>query len=84
MSVDRVSKKKTIKIQAAIVVEKDSQKGIVIGKGGSMIKRIGETARKELEALLGQPVYLELFVKVDRDWTKDPRKVGELTHKDPA
>jgi GTP-binding protein Era len=71
--------KPVTRIQAAIVVEKDSQKGIVIGKGGQMIKKIGEAARKELEILLEGPVYLELFVKVDTDWTKDPRKVEEFS-----
>ncbi|HSA58749.1 MAG TPA: GTPase Era [bacterium] len=72
-------RKKVTRIQAAIVVEKDSQKGIVIGKGGQMIKKIGEAARKELETLLEGPVYLELFVKVDTDWTKDPRKIEEFS-----
>lgn len=73
-------RKKVARIQAAIIVEKDSQKGILIGKGGQMIKQIGETARKELETMLGVAIYLELFVKVDKDWTEDPRKVQEFTH----
>jgi GTPase len=72
--------KKIFRIEAAIVIEKDSQKGIVIGKGGQMIKRIGEASRKELEKVLGAPVYLKLFVKVERDWTQDPGKVEEFTH----
>ncbi len=76
---DASDRKKVTRIQAAIVLEKDSQKGIVIGKGGQMIKKIGEAARKELETLLDGPVYLELFVKVDTDWTKDPRKVEEFS-----
>lgn len=68
-----------ITIHAAIIVEKPSQKGIVIGKGGEMIKRIGTAARKELNELLDARVHLELFVKVERDWTKTARglrKVG--------
>ncbi|HEX5038226.1 MAG TPA: GTPase Era [bacterium] len=73
-------RKKVARIQAVIIVEKDSQKGILIGKGGQMIKQIGETARKELETMLGVAIYLELFVKVDKDWTEDPRKVQEFTH----
>lgn len=69
--------KRITRIRAAIILEKESQKGIVIGKGGLMLKKIGETSRKELEELLGSPIYLELFVKVDKDWTKDQRKVRE-------
>jgi GTP-binding protein Era len=76
---DAADRKKVTRIQAAIIVEKDSQKGIVIGKGGQMIKKIGESARKELETLLEGPVYLELFVKVESDWTKDSRKVEEFS-----
>jgi len=68
-----------IAIRAVIIVEKPSQKGIVIGKGGEMVKRIGTLARKELNALLDARVHLELFVKVEKDWTKTARglrKVG--------
>lgn len=72
--------KKLARIQAVIIVDKDSQKGILIGKGGQMIKQIGEKARKELEDMLGMSIYLELFVKVDKDWTENPRKVQEFTH----
>lgn len=79
---DEADRKKVIRIQAAIIIEKDSQKGIVIGKGGSMIKKIGETARKELEILLESPVYLELFVRVERDWSQDPRMVREFANSD--
>lgn len=79
---EETDRKKVIRIQAAIVIEKDSQKGIVIGKGGTMIKKIGETARKELETLLESPVYLELFVRVERDWSQDPRMVREFAESD--
>jgi GTP-binding protein Era len=68
-----------IKIHADVVVERPTQKGILIGRGGEMLKRIGTLARKELQEVLGCRVYLELFVKVERDWTKTAkglRKVG--------
>ncbi|TGB04270.1 GTPase Era [Halobacillus salinus] len=55
-------------IQAAVIVERKSQKGIIIGKQGSMLKEIGMRARKDIEALLGSKVYLELWVKVQKDW----------------
>jgi GTPase len=57
-----------IRIRALIIVERDSQKGIVIGKGGEMLKRIGREARQEIEPFVGQKVFLETFVKVDKDW----------------
>lgn len=60
-------------IHATIHVERDSQKGIIIGKGGRLIKALGRRARLDLEALLGARVYLDLHVSVDRNWTKDPR-----------
>ncbi|MFT8317539.1 MAG: GTPase Era [Sporolactobacillus sp.] len=55
-------------IQATIMVERASQKGIIIGKGGSMLKKVGTLARKEIEALIGSKVFLELWVKVDQNW----------------
>jgi len=65
-------------IHGTIHVEKDSQKKILIGKGGQRLKKIGETARKEIEAFLGRRVFLELWVKVERDWTRDPHALDEL------
>ncbi len=62
-----------VRILADIVVERDSQKGIVIGRGGEMLKRIGTLARKELVEVLQCRVYLELFVRVERDWTRSAR-----------
>ena len=59
-----------VKIYAAIVVERPQQKGIIIGKGGAMLKKIGSTSRAEIEKILECKVYLELFVKVEADWTK--------------
>ena len=57
-----------IQIQATIIVERDSQKGIIIGKGGKMLKEIGTKSRKDIENLLGDKVFLELWVKVQKDW----------------
>lgn len=66
--------KKGCEIQAMILVEKQGQKGIIIGKGGSMLKRIGSLARADIEKLLGVHVYLSLFVRVEEDWrSKDAR-----------
>jgi GTPase len=62
-------------IRARVVVERPSQKGIVIGKGGAVLKRAGTAARRELEALLGAKVFLETTVRVDRDWQ---RRAGSL------
>jgi GTP-binding protein Era len=58
-------------IAATIFVERDSQKGIVIGEGGRMLKAIGSDARKEIEGMGGRPVFLELRVKVLKDWRND-------------
>jgi GTP-binding protein Era len=66
------------RIAALIVVERDSHKGMLIGAGGRTLKEIGTRARLELERLLGARVFLELHVKVERGWTRDPRKVAEL------
>jgi GTP-binding protein Era len=67
-------------IRAIIFVEKDSQKGIVIGKDGRKLKEIGTLAREELEALLGKKVYLDLWVKVKEKWRKKSRWVEELVY----
>jgi GTP-binding protein Era len=65
-------------IRATIFVEHDSQKGILIGKGGGMLKRIGSAARRELEAFFGVPVFLELHVQVRHNWRKDERALREF------
>ena len=57
-----------IRISAVIYVERDSQKGIIIGKAGSALKRVGSQARHDIEAFFGKQVFLQLFVKVDKDW----------------
>lgn len=65
-------------IMVSIYVERDGQKAIIIGKGGTMLKEIGTTARKEIEDLVGQRVYLETYVKVRADWRANPRLLQEL------
>ena len=65
-------------IRATIFVEQDSQKGILIGKGGGMLKRIGTEARRQLEAFFGIKVFLELHVQVRRNWRKDERALREF------
>ena len=58
----------TVYVAASIYVERESQKGIIIGKRGSMLKEIGARARQDIEQMLGSKIYLELFVKVKEDW----------------
>jgi len=74
--------KNMIRIAATIHVAKDSQKGIIIGKKGSMLKEIGTRARLELEKFFAAKVFLELFVRVAKDWTHDPRMLQEFGYKD--
>jgi GTP-binding protein Era len=66
------------RVRATIVVERDSQKGIVIGKGGEMLKTIGTRARAEMEPLLRTRVFLELHVKVLKEWQRDPKALRRL------
>ena len=66
------------RVRATIVVERDSQKPIVIGKGGAVLKAIGSRAREEMEPLLGTRVYLDLHVKVFREWQRDPKALRRL------
>jgi GTP-binding protein Era len=67
-----------IAISAVINVERDSQKGIIIGRKGEMLKKIGMQARREIEQLLDAKVFLELFVRVRKDWSENPRMLKEL------
>lgn len=67
-----------IRIHACIHVERDSQKGIVIGRQGVKLKQIGEAARKDIEALTGSRVYLKLFVRVQKNWTKDTKALRKF------
>ncbi|MEL5938483.1 KH domain-containing protein, partial [Tetragenococcus halophilus] len=70
-----------IRIQATINVERDSQKGIIIGKGGKMLKQIGIRARQDMEKMLGDKVYLELWVKVQKDWRDKQRTLDDFGYK---
>ena len=70
-----------IHIHATIVVEKDSQKGIVIGAGGKRIKDIGSKARKDIESLLKKHVFLELFVRVEEDWRNQDKALKTFGYK---
>ncbi len=67
-----------IRIEAAILVERDNQKGILIGRGGSMLKRVGSEARQQIEAFLGAKVYLGLFVKVRERWRENQALLDEM------
>jgi len=74
--------KKMIRIAATIHVAKESQKGIVIGKKGAMLKEIGTRSRLEMERFFAAKVFLELFVRVAKDWTNDPRMIQEFGYDD--
>jgi GTP-binding protein Era len=65
-------------IHANLFVERSSQKGIVIGHQGSRLRDVGSAARKQIEALLGTPVYLDLHVKIAKDWQRDPKQLRRL------
>ena len=67
-----------IDVHALVYVERDSQKGIVIGKGGARLKEVGTNARHQIEKLLGTKVYLDLRVKVAKNWQQDPKLLGRL------
>jgi GTP-binding protein Era len=67
-----------IDVHAILYVERDSQKGIVIGKGGARLREVGTAARVQIEKLLGTKVYLDLRVKVAKNWQRDPKQLGRL------
>lgn len=71
-------KENSIHIMAVIYVERDSQKGIIIGKGGSMLKKVGTEARKDIEKFFDKSVYLELFVKVEPNWRNRENKLKQF------
>jgi GTP-binding protein Era len=77
-TLEEVPEKNLLSIAAWIYVETNSQKGIIIGKGGRMIKSIGKSARTDLEKRFGVHVYLDLEVKVEKNWSKDPRALRRL------
>jgi len=67
-----------IDVHANLYVESDSQKGIVIGKGGARLREVGTAARTQIEKLLGTKVYLDLRVKIAKNWQRDPKQLGRL------
>lgn len=67
-----------LELYASIYVERESQKGIIIGKGGANLRSVGTAARKQIESLIGERVYLSLQVKVMKDWQRDAKKLGKL------
>ncbi|MDD3060178.1 MAG: KH domain-containing protein, partial [Sulfurimonas sp.] len=77
--IDKIEENKGLdKIYATIIIEKESQKGIIIGKGGESIKRIGKYAREKIEFLSGQKAYLDLQVSVKKGWSKDKNYLKEI------
>jgi GTP-binding protein Era len=75
---DRPEDKPLLDIHANLFVERSSQKGIVIGHKGSRLREVGTRARKNIEAMLGTPVYLDLHVKIAKDWQRDPKQLRRL------
>jgi GTPase len=75
---DRPEDKPLIDVHATLYVERDSQKGIVIGHKGSRLRDVGQRARLQIADLLGAPVYLDLHVKIAKDWQRDPRQLRKL------
>ena len=67
-----------ISIRAVIHVARDSQKGIIIGKNGSMLKKVGSEARVDMEAFFGKKIFLELFVKVSKEWRDKPQMLKKF------
>jgi GTP-binding protein Era len=77
--VEKFDEKDTsIHIMAVVYVERDSQKGIIIGKGGSMLKKVGVEARKDIEQFFGKRVFLEVFVKVEANWRNRENKLRQF------
>ncbi|SDL64879.1 GTPase Era [Tessaracoccus oleiagri] len=75
---DRPENKPLIDVFASIIVERDSQKGIIIGHRGERLKEIGTAARQQINKLLGTPVHLQIHVKVLKEWQRDPKHLGRL------
>jgi GTP-binding protein Era len=74
------SERKTF-IRAVVYVERDSHKGIIIGKGGAALKQVGQNARRQIEVMIGHEVFLELFVKVEKEWRDDKGKIKRLGYR---
>ena len=82
VTIDRVQEDaKITRVLATIYVERDSQKGILIGKGGQMLKQIGSNAREQMQKLIAGKVYLELFVKVQPKWRQSGLRLAELGYR---
>ncbi len=75
---DRPEDRPLLDVHAIVYIERPSQKGIVIGPKGARLKQVGITSRRQIEALLGTPVYLDLHVKVAKDWQRDPKQLRKL------
>jgi len=75
---DRPEDDPMVDVHAVLYVERDSQKGIVIGKGGARLRHVGTAARGQIEKLLGTKVFLDLRVKVAKNWQRDPKQLGRL------
>jgi GTPase len=75
---DRPADRPLLDVYATIHVERDSQKAIVLGRGGSRLREVGTTARHQIEKLLGTPIYLDLRVTVAKDWQRDPKQLRKL------
>ena len=75
---EREGRDDLIDVHAILYVERDSQKGIIIGKGGARLREVGTAARIQIEKLLGTKVYLELRVKIAKNWQRDPKQLGRL------
>jgi GTP-binding protein Era len=73
---------KIIKIRAVIMVERDTQKGIIIGHKGSALKRVGIEARKDLEKFFDKKIFLELYVKVNKNWRNDTKQLKRFGYKE--
>jgi GTPase len=78
VTIDEIRPGKTVKVHASLFVERDSQKGIVIGHKGARLREIGSASRTQIERILGSPVFLDLHVKVAKDWQRDPRQLRKL------
>ena len=75
---DRPEGKPLTDVRVNVYVERDSQKGIIIGKQGARLKEIGATSRRQIEKIIGTPVYLDLHVKIAKDWQRDPKQLRKL------
>lgn len=75
---EREGRDDMLDVHALLYVERSSQKGIIIGKGGARLREVGTNSRKQIEKLLGTKIFLEMHVKVAKDWQRDPKQLGRL------